>query len=165
MDTIKIGNFLRKLRKDKQLTQEQLAEQLNVSRRTISRWETGSNLPDLDLLIELSDFYQIELIDMLNGQTQCDREESIEESYKKIAQYTAEEKKVTLQVYHILFLIGCLIFSVYFIMEWIHFDNSPIVDFIEGFCLGGSFGLLVLGAIVTSSKWKNICSFFQSNPK
>lgn len=41
MDTIKIGNFLRKLRKDKQLTQEQLAEQLNVSRRTISRWETG----------------------------------------------------------------------------------------------------------------------------
>lgn len=38
MDTIKIGNFLRKLRKDKQLTQEQLAEQLNVSRRTISRW-------------------------------------------------------------------------------------------------------------------------------
>lgn len=41
MDTIKIGNFLRKLRKDKQLTQEQLAEKLNVSRRTISRWETG----------------------------------------------------------------------------------------------------------------------------
>ena len=41
MDTIKIVNFLRKLRKDKQLTQEQLAEQLNVSRRTISRWETG----------------------------------------------------------------------------------------------------------------------------
>lgn len=44
MDTIKIGNFLRKLRKDKQLTQEQLAEQLNVSRRTISRWETGGSL-------------------------------------------------------------------------------------------------------------------------
>ena len=53
MDLQKIGNFLKELRKEKNLTQEQLAETLNVSRRTISRWETGSNMPDLDLLIEI----------------------------------------------------------------------------------------------------------------
>ena len=45
-------------------------------------------------------------------------------------------------------------------MEWIHFVNSPIVDFIEGFCLGGSFVLLVLGAIVTSSSGKIYVLFF-----
>ena len=48
MDQIKIGKYLQELRKEKGLTQEQLAEHVGVARRTISRWETGSNMPDLD---------------------------------------------------------------------------------------------------------------------
>ncbi len=44
MDQIKIGIFLKELRKEKKLTQEQLAEKLNVSGRTVSRWETGVSL-------------------------------------------------------------------------------------------------------------------------
>ena len=43
MDQIKIGIFLKELRKEKKLTQEQLAEKLNVSGRTVSRWETGDS--------------------------------------------------------------------------------------------------------------------------
>ena len=46
MDQQKIGNFLKTLRKEKGITQEQFAETLNVARRTVSRWETGSNMPD-----------------------------------------------------------------------------------------------------------------------
>ena len=53
MDQIKIGNFIRELRKEKGFTQEQLAEHFNVARRTVSRWETGSNMPDLDILIKM----------------------------------------------------------------------------------------------------------------
>ena len=59
MDQQKIGSFLKKLRKEKSLTQEQLAEQLNVSARTVSRWETGTNMPDISLLVVLTDFYGI----------------------------------------------------------------------------------------------------------
>lgn len=44
MNQIKIGTFMKELRKEKGLIQEQLAEQFNGSRRTVSRWETGSNL-------------------------------------------------------------------------------------------------------------------------
>ena len=55
MDLVKIGAFLQTLRKEKDLTQEELAEQVGVSRRTVSRWETGSNMPDLDVLMELCD--------------------------------------------------------------------------------------------------------------
>ena len=51
MDLMKIGTFLQELRKEKGLTQEQLAEQLGVARRTVSRWETGANMPDLDILV------------------------------------------------------------------------------------------------------------------
>ena len=43
MNQIKIGAFIKELRKEKELTQEQLAEQFNVSRRTVSRWETGAS--------------------------------------------------------------------------------------------------------------------------
>ena len=68
MDQLKIGAYLKELRKDKAITQEQLADILNVSRRTVSRWETGSNLPDLDLLIELADFYKVDLRQLLEGE-------------------------------------------------------------------------------------------------
>ena len=50
MDQIKIGAFLKTLRKEKNLTQEQAAEQLGVSNRTVSRWETGTNMPDIELI-------------------------------------------------------------------------------------------------------------------
>lgn len=51
MDQVKIGSFLKELRKERSLTQESLAEKLNVSNRTISRWETGSNMPDIGMLV------------------------------------------------------------------------------------------------------------------
>lgn len=61
MDQQKIGAFLKVLRKQKGLTQEQIAEKFNVSSRTVSRWENGNNMPDLDVLIEISDFYEVDL--------------------------------------------------------------------------------------------------------
>ena len=53
MDQQKIGQFLRECRKEKGITQEQLAEMLGVTNRSVSQWENGSNLPDLDILIEM----------------------------------------------------------------------------------------------------------------
>ena len=55
MDQIKIGNLLRELRKEKELSQEQLAEKFGVSSRSVSRWENGNTMPDISLLIELAE--------------------------------------------------------------------------------------------------------------
>jgi len=49
MKQMKTGEFLRQLRKEKGLTQEQLAEKFCVSGRSVSRWETGSNMPDVSV--------------------------------------------------------------------------------------------------------------------
>ena len=68
MDQKKIGVFLKELRKKKEMTQEQIAEQFNVSSRTVSRWENGNNMPDLDILIEMSDYYELDLREILNGE-------------------------------------------------------------------------------------------------
>ncbi|MBQ9911662.1 MAG: helix-turn-helix transcriptional regulator, partial [Firmicutes bacterium] len=73
MDMIRMGNLLKELRKEKGLTQEQLAEQTGVARRTVSRWETGSNLPDLDILMELSDLYEVDLRELLSGERKSEK--------------------------------------------------------------------------------------------
>lgn len=68
MDQKKIGLFLKELRKEKRLTQGQLAEHLNMSDRTVSRWETGTTLPDLSVLIELADFYHVDIREIIDGE-------------------------------------------------------------------------------------------------
>lgn len=67
MNQKKTGEFLKQLRKEKNLTQEQLAEKLFVSGRTVSRWETGKSLPDIMSIINLSELYQISLDELLKG--------------------------------------------------------------------------------------------------
>ena len=68
MNQSKIGQFLKELRKEKGLTQEQFAEKFNLSRRTVSRWETGSNMPDLDMLLSLADFYAVDIREIMDGE-------------------------------------------------------------------------------------------------
>ena len=54
MNNIEIGNYIKKLRKEKRYTQKQLAEKLNVSFQAVSKWETGETLPDTSLLLILA---------------------------------------------------------------------------------------------------------------
>ena len=68
VDQIKIGKFIAKSRKNKKFTQEQLAEKLSVSNRTISRWETGKNMPDVSLFESLCDELDITINELLYGE-------------------------------------------------------------------------------------------------
>lgn len=97
MDQIKIGSFLKELRKEKGLTQEQLAEQFNVSNRSVSRWETGSTLPDISILIELAEFYNVDISDLLNGERKGESsDKNLKETLEMVADYTkAEKEKLT----------------------------------------------------------------------
>ncbi len=74
MDTTMIGKFLAELRKERNLTQEQLGEQIGVSNKTVSRWETGNYLPPVDALLELSRLYHISINEILSGQRLDDEE-------------------------------------------------------------------------------------------
>ena len=94
MDQKKIGHFLRELRKTKGLTQEQLAEHLNVSGRTVSRWETGTTMPDLNLLIELADLYDIDIRELIDGERKNEKmDKETKDTLKKVADYAEKEKK------------------------------------------------------------------------
>lgn len=94
MDQRKIGRFLKGLRKEKELTQEQLAEQFSVSSRTVSRWETGSNMPDLSILVELADFYNVDIREIIDGERKSEiMDKETKDTLKKVAVYAEEKEK------------------------------------------------------------------------
>lgn len=67
MDTKMIGSFLKELRKENNMTQEQLGERIGVTNKTVSRWETGNYMPPVESLILLSDIYGISINEILAG--------------------------------------------------------------------------------------------------
>ena len=95
MNQQKMGEFLKHLRKSKGMTQEQLAEHFYVSSRTVSRWETGSNMPDVDMLIELADFYDVDIREIIDGERKSENmDNETKDTLKKVAEYAAEEKNL-----------------------------------------------------------------------
>ncbi len=90
MDQVKIGAFLKRLRKEKGLTQEQLAERLSVSGRTVSRWETGSNMPDIGMLVEIAGFFEVSIPEIVNGER---KSENVDQEAKETAAAMAEYGK------------------------------------------------------------------------
>jgi len=68
MDMTRIGAFLAQLRKENDLTQEELGEELGVSNKTVSRWETGTYLPPVEMLQLLSERYGVSINEILSGE-------------------------------------------------------------------------------------------------
>lgn len=67
MDTQKIGNFIAKKRKEKNMSQRELAEYLHITDKAISKWERGLSLPDITILIPLSEVLNVSLYNLLTG--------------------------------------------------------------------------------------------------
>lgn len=120
MDSKKIGAFIAKNRKKKELTQEQLGAKLGVSNKTVSRWENGNYMPDLSLLEPLSKELDISLNELLAGE-EITKENMIEYSEENIIStidYTdkkirAEHKKIAAFIIGIGILICICSFSVF----------------------------------------------------
>ncbi len=147
MNQIKIGGFLKELRKEKGLTQEQLAEKFNVARRTVSRWETGSNLPDLDILIEMSDYYNIELRELLDGERKREKmDKDLEETVLKVAEYSNEDKLKVTRRMHKIFIAGLISAVAYVVLGLLDCENN----FFGGLLLGITISMPILGIIMTS---------------
>ena len=137
MNQIKIGEFLKELRKEKGLTQEQFAEQFNVCRRSVSRWETGNNMPDLDTLVEMADYYEIDLRELLDGERKSEKmNEELKETVLKVAEYSNIEKEVKRKKLNKCFIIGGICFLLVILNHQfgvlaMNFNN-PIDDFAAG---------------------------------
>ena len=160
MDLIKVGAFLQTLRKEKGLTQEQLAEQVGVARRTVSRWETGSNMPDLDILLELADFYSVDLREILDGERKSEQmNEELKETVLQVADYSNEEKARLLKRMHWMFIAGLIGFIIFLVITLLGLDTVSPYEGIGSFGLGIAFGMIVIGVIFTSRYASRIREF------
>lgn len=98
MDTIKIGRFLAELRRERELTQEQLAERLGTSNKTISRWENGNYMPPVEMLAELSEFYGVSINEIISGRRldESETRSAAEDNLKSMLEdssFSLEDKK------------------------------------------------------------------------
>ena len=132
MDQIKTGKFIATLRKEKDLTQEQLGEKLGVTNKTISRWENGNYMPDIEMLSLLSKEFDVSINELISG------ERFLEEDFKKAADnnlvmalnnstFTLKEKitffKKKWLHEHITTIILCIVVWIG-IMLWVALNNS-----------------------------------------
>ena len=68
MDLVKIGKFIAQCRKEKNMTQAELAEKLNITDRAISKWETGKGMPDSSIMLDLCNELNISVNELLSGE-------------------------------------------------------------------------------------------------
>ena len=120
MDLIKIGKFIADCRKEKKLTQEQLAEKLYITDRAVSKWERGLSLPDADKMIDLCNILGISVNELLNGEKidMKDYEKKTEELLVELAkQDELKNKKLMTAMWTILitslaFYLGIILIAV-----------------------------------------------------
>lgn len=93
MDQIKIGKFIAKCRKEKGLTQIQLAEMLSITDRAVSKWETGKSLPDSAIMLELCSILGITVNDLLSGEVT--EMTNYNENYEKNLVEMVKQKETT----------------------------------------------------------------------
>lgn len=152
MDQKKIGSFLKELRKEKGITQEEFAENLNVSGRTVSRWETGTNMPDISLLVEIAEVFDVSIPEIINGERKSEiMEKEVKEVAEAMSDYAVAEKSVLLKRVKLISIIGLISLVIGLTMESIHDDSMiPIYESVKGNCLGLGVGALVTMVLYTT---------------
>lgn len=130
MDQVKVGKFIAQERKRKKLTQEQLAEQLGINNRTISRWENGKNMPDISLYKPLCEILDISIEELINGE-KTEKKDLIK-NYEKAIISTIDSSDKTRQkmskLIKILLFVICAI-SIAIISIVIYYKNKyPKID-------------------------------------
>ena len=118
MDQIKVGAFLKDLRKEKGITQEQLAEKLGVTGRTISRWETGKNMPDISLLVEIAEFFDVSIPEIIKGERKSEyMKNETKEVAETMSDYAKAEKEQLIKSFRNMSIIGLIALLVYMVLR------------------------------------------------
>ena len=146
MNQANIGAYIAKKRKEKNLTQEQLAEKLGVSNKTISKWENGKCMPDYSVIEKLCDELSVTLAELMDGEDTAESSVRVYDDAQLLdllrrTQELEKSKNVLSGVILIVLGIAC-----YAISDGI--GGSPAKDFVSGLLLGISVAEMLAGIIV-----------------
>lgn len=144
IDREKFGDFIARKRKEKNLTQKDLADKLFISPQAVSKWERGQSYPDITLLIPLSDILEVKLKDLLQGEENSDSQ--VEDLIRKVVDMSAtnpeeerRKKKRNIKIFSISIAIACI---EYFILyKYANLDLTRLLT------------PIILGLIFASQTW------------
>lgn len=111
MDLSELGKYIAKMRKEKRLTQEKLADKLGVHPKTVSKWERGVSAPDIGLLSSLSDILEISVSELLNCKAKDIDSNTKDGAVEAIKYYTKKSKLKYVKVFLIILISLITIFS------------------------------------------------------
>lgn len=126
MNQEKIGKFISNCRKEKGLTQLQLAEKLNITNRAVSKWETGKSCPDASIMLDLCGILGITVNDLLSGERitmenyQKNAENNLVELYRK----KEKAKEDLLRFERIFIVIAILLSPIHFAINYYYPKNN-----------------------------------------
>lgn len=150
MEQVKIGKFIAECRKNKNMTQAQLAEKLNITDRAISKWETGKGMPDSSIMLELCDELDITVNELLSGEmiSMNEYNKKAEENLLELKKIDESKNKMLLQSEIVIGLLSAMAFLGVVILTNIFVENQTYISII-GICsfiiffIGISFALKI----------------------
>lgn len=137
---MRIADKIKNARIKNEYTQEQVAENLLVSRQTISNWENGKSLPDIVSIIKISELYGLSLDELMKG------DETLMKKIERDSRSVKAEKKIVKFAW-----ISILIGTILIILGEI-FEGNPFIDFMNGALPWVLLGLMFLFAILYLNK-------------
>ena len=155
MDMLRMGTYLKKLRNQKNLTQEELADKFGVTRRSISRWETGYNLPDIDILFEMSDFFGVELKDLLQGGIN-NMENKEKETAILVDDYNKTNNNRAYKVVLAYLSLGIICLIINQALSMMQLPSTFWLGFVKGATAGLSLVSLIFAILYITGKLNNI---------
>lgn len=133
MNTSDVGRFISELRKEKGLTQKELAEKLNVTDKAVSKWETGRSAPDISLLTSLSEALGVSVIEILNGE-RIEKESFHEVGDEVIVETMKNDKRkrkssviISVAVMLLLIMLAALSYPAYHFFTSVPIDNESAI--------------------------------------
>ncbi len=146
MDQIAIGKFIAKKRKEQNLTQEQLAERLGISNKTVSKWETGKCMPDYAVVRSLCEELKVTVSELMDGEEAGDKSVRAydDEQILDLLRRTQElEKQKVMMSGVILIVMGIALQALSHTL-----GGSDVQDFFAGVLLGLSVAEMLAGVWV-----------------
>lgn len=136
MNQIKIGNFIKQKRKEKNITQNELSEKLNLTNRAISKWENGICMPDSGIIPELCDILDITINDLFSGEV-VDVKDSKKQLEKNLLEMIKQKEENDRKLLRMEILMGILCILPIFILTVI-VSIIPLEEWVEGVIIGTS---------------------------
>ena len=171
MDATKCGAFIAKLRSEREMTQKELSEALNVSDKAISRWETGKGYPDVSSLMALSEFFSVSVNELLSGKRidieklPTTADENVLEVIRKNERINKKQKKqvtiytllLIIAISPVLFILGKSLFETFTTEIKVENILTSVISFVV------AVAVLTVGLIIKGGNLSVLHSYHYAN--